>query len=255
VSDLRACAHIINEREYKEAMADLDTAYQTFLEPEQPRRKKKSRRVMLPPPEPQVIEPDRPAHRQLPPAELLGGSPTENITSTSQSALLNAYDVGSGYFAHPNEDIKDENVYNLEPDWAKTFNSSSAPDWIKSRFPDPEAESPLIPSPWLDGGATLWQNVSDNLRNQPDLKKAAQAADSRIDDLQRKLDSMFKKLDDLETTRAESNHLEIILFVLGGIFLLLLIDLLVRQGSHAQMLVTAAGGTLIGGRSRAVWKF
>lgn len=237
-------------------MADIETAYQTFLDPELPRRKKKSKRYMLPPPEPMVIEPDRPAHRPLPPAELLGGEPTENKTSSSPSALLNAYDVANGYFAHPNEDIKDDNVYNLEPDWAKTFNASSAPDWIKSRFPDPEAETPLVPSPWLDGGATLWQHTPDSLKTQPDLKKAAVAADSRIDELQRKLDSMFQKLDDLETTRAESNHLEIILFVLAGIFLLLLIDLLVKQGSQAQMLVSAAGGTLFGGRrSRSVWKF
>lgn len=238
-------------------MADIESAYQTFLDPELPRRKKKSKRFMLPPPEPQVIEPDRPAHRQLPAAELLGGGPTENNKSTSISAMLNAYDVGTGYAAHPNEDVKDENVYNLEPDWAKTFNDSSAPDWIKSRFPDPQAESPLVPSPWLDGGSTLWQHVPDNLKMQPDLKKAATVADARIDELQRKLDSMFQKLDDLETTRAESNHLEIILFVLAGIFLLLLIDLLVKQGSHAQMLVSAAGGTLIGGgrRARSIWKF
>jgi hypothetical protein len=237
-------------------MADIESAYQTFLDPELPRRKKKSKRFTLPPPEPMVIEPDRPAHRQLPPAELLGGGPTQNNTSSSVSALLNAYDVGTGYFAHPNEDIDNQNVYNLEPDWAKTFNDSSAPDWIKSRFPDPQAESPLVPSPWLDGGATLWQHVPDSLKMQPDLKKAGSAADARIDELQRKLDSMFQKMDDLETTRAESNHLEIILFVLAGIFLLLLIDLLVKQGSQAQMLVSAAGGTLFGGRrARFLWKF
>jgi hypothetical protein len=36
--------------------------------------------------------------------------------------------------------------------------------------------------------------------------------------------------------------LEIILFVLGGIFLVFLLDLLVKQGSQAMMLIAAAGG-------------
>ena len=226
-------------------MCSLEEAYEPFSDP--PRnsgfdasKQRKKRRGPLPP-EPQVIEPDRPGHRPLPAAELLGGSPTENRESSSISDMLNAAQSGD-YFPTPSSDVNDENVYNLEPDWAKAFNDSSAPDWIKERMPQRNAEAPLVPSPWLDGASTLWQKIPDSQRTQVNLEGAETAAQSRIDELQRKLDGMFKKLEHLELGRAESNHLEIILFVLGGIFLLLLIDLLVKQGTQAAMYVSVATG-------------
>lgn len=223
-------------------MCSLEEAFQTISEPE-PRnseKRRKKRRAMLPP-EPEVIEPDRPAHRRLPPAELLGGPPTENTESTSISAMLSAAETetNTDYFPHPSNDIKDEAVYRLEPDWTKVFHNDSAPTWIKERMPQRAAESPLIPSPWLDGSPTLWQSVS---KDPQFTKTAAVASDSRIDIMQRRIDDMFKKLEDIDISRSESNHLEIILFVMGGIFLLLLIDLLVKQGTQATMLVAAAGG-------------
>jgi hypothetical protein len=228
-------------------MCSLEEAYETFSDPTGPRnsnedaekKRRKHRRKALLPPEPQVIEPDRPAHRQLPAAELLGGSPTENSESTSISEMLNAAQ-GADYFPHPSSDVNDSTVYNLEPDWAKSFNDNSAPDWIKERMPQRSAETPLVPSPWLDGSSTLWQKIPDATRKQVNLEGAETAAQSKIDELQRKLDTMFKKLEHLELGRQESNHLEIILFVLGGIFLLLLIDLLVKQGTQAAMYVSTA---------------
>ena len=228
-------------------MCSLEEAYETFSDPprntnsEADRKRKKRRRGLLPP-EPQVIEPDRPAHRPLPAAELLGGSPTENTQSTSISEMLNAAQ-GGDYFPHPSSDVDNATVYNLEPDWAKAFNDTSAPDWIKQRMPQRSAESPLVPSPWLDGASTLWQKIPESQKTQLNLEGAETAAQSRIDELQRKIDGMFKKLEHLELGRTESNHLEIILFVLGGIFLLLLIDMLVKQGTQAAMYVaTATGG-------------
>lgn len=196
-------------------------------------KKRKKRRATLPP-EPAVIEPDRPAHRPLPVAELLG-----NETSTSFSEMLNAAESAT-YFPHPSIDVKDENVYKLEPDWAKSFNDDSAPSWIKERMPQRQTEAPLVPSPWLDGANTLWQKIPESMKNTAGLRAAEAAASGRMDEMQKKLDSMFKKLNDLETSRAESNHIEIILFVLGGIFLLLLLDILVKQGTQAAAYVGQA---------------
>lgn len=200
------------------------------------RRKKKKRRALLPP-EPAVIEPDRPAHRPPPPPQLLEGS-----AESAESALLNAYDVSNDYFPHPSSDVDNSSVYNLEPDWAKVFNASSAPDWIKERMPSRNVESPLTPSPWIDGSPTLWQSVPDGLRTQFNLGGAKQTAESRLDDLQRRLDSMFDRLDGMETSRNQNTHLEILLFVLGGLFLLLVIDLLVKQGMQAAYMLATSGG-------------
>jgi hypothetical protein len=205
------------------------------------RSQKKKRRAVLPP-EPAVIEPDRPGHRQLPAAELLGGAPTENTESTSISSMLNAME-SNDYFPHPTVENNDSNVYKLEPDWAKAFDNDSAPSWIKERMPPRYSEAPLIPSPWMDGAPTLWQKVPSAMAHTPGLDAAQNAASSQLDSLQKKLDQMFTKLDALETTRAESNHVEIILFVLGGVFLLLLLDLLVKQGTHVAAYMASAGAT------------
>ena len=235
-------------------MCSLAEAYQTFSEEpsrvlsEDPdRRRKKKRKMLLPPPEATVIEPDRPAHRRHSAAELLSGSPDSNVTSTSISEMLNAAQ-SADYFPHPSSDVDDATVYNLEPDWAKAFQDDSAPEWIKERMPNRAAEQPLVPSPWIDGSATLWQKIPDSMRRQPGLQTASIASDARLDTLQRKLDHMFEKMNAMDSSRAESNHIELILFVLGGLFLLLLIDLLVKQGTQASYLLASAGAPMAGGR-------
>ncbi len=238
-------------------MCSIEEAFQTFEERDSPapsrsREKKKSERrklkeafsnanIRLPPPEPSVIEPDRPAHRQLPPAELLGGGPTENRESTSISQMLNAFD-SEPYFPHPHEDNQQQGLYELGQDWLKAFQTDSAPSWIKERLAPREAEVPLVPSPWMDGAPTLWKKVPSQLQGDPILKEAEIQNTAQLDEMQRKLDSMFQKLDQLEQSRAETNHTEIILFVLGGVFLVFLLDLLVRQGMQATVLVAGAIG-------------
>lgn len=218
------------------------------------RRRKKKRRAL--PPEPAVIEPDRPSHRPLPPAELLTGTP-EEYTNPDPSPMLGGYDIDTS-FPHPSSDIADDKVYNLEPDWAKPFNDTSAPDWIKERMPKRDAETPLIPSPWLDGQPSLWQSVPDGLKTQFDLGGARNmlrgSMEERADALERRLNSMFTKLDDLEAGRLANNHMEILMFILGGFFLLLLLDLIVKQGTQASVLLAAAGGrALYGGGRGLLW--
>ena len=252
------------------SLCSLDEAYGGIIAPVRDRKRKKDRsrvffheteaftnpdptpsmpssfggqRPRLPPPEPEVIEPDRPAHRRLPPAELLGGGPTENNQSSSISEMLNAFDSES-YFPHPHADTGDKNMYMLEPDWSKQFTGEDVPEWMKDRMASRDAEVPLTPSPWLDGGSTLWQRIPASKQGDPMVQEAAVAADSRLDDLQTKFDSMFRKLEDIDRSRAESNHIEILMFVLGGVFLLFMLDMLVKQGTQATMLVAAAGGMM-----------
>ena len=154
--------------------------------------------------------------------------------------MLNAVE-SEEYFPHPSVENSDSNVYKLEPDWATAFQDTSAPSWIKERLPNRNAETPLVPSPWLDGAPTLWQKVPASQATQLDLEGAERKANTGLDELQRKFDSMFQKLEELDSSRAESQHLEIILFILGGIFLLLLLDILVKQGTQAMVLLGQVG--------------
>jgi hypothetical protein len=52
-------------------------------------------------------------------------------------------------------------------------------------------------------------------------------------ELRRRIDDIFTKIERLEISRSESNHSEIILFIMTGIFVLLLLDLLLKQGTRA----------------------
>jgi hypothetical protein len=164
--------------------------------------------------------------------------------------MLNALDADE-HFPHPSIDSGNKNSYMLEPEWATVFNDSPAPSWIKDRMARKEAEAPLIPSPWMDGGSTLWTRVPEDQTIQANIEKVEKKADDSLDVLQRKFDSMFKKLEDLESTRSESQHLEIILFVLGGFFIILLLDMLIKQGNYAMNIIGTAGnvvgGATVGG--------
>jgi hypothetical protein len=244
-------------------MCSIEEAFQTFDDRGSPvrprdrdreRDKKKERRrlkeafsnanMRLPPPEPSVIEPDRPAHQRLPPAELLGGDPTENRESTSISQMLNAYD-SEPYFPHPHSDNQQQGLYELGQDWAKVFQTDSAPSWIKDRLAQREAEVPLQPSPWMDGAPTLWQKIPSTMQGDPILKEAEIKSTAQFDDMQRKLNSMFDRLEEMDQTRAQTNHIEFILFVLGGVFLVFLLFLFVRLGMQATVFVAGAiGGSL-----------
>jgi hypothetical protein len=224
-------------------MCSLQEAFQSMMDTAapavdgMPRRKKK--RTVLPPPEPLVVDPDRPSFKRVAASagELLGGPPP------TQSAMLNAYDYdtsAASYFPNPSNDVDTKDAFLLEPDWTRVFHDTSAPDWIKARLPNRESEVPLEPAAWLDGAATLWANVP-----APVTKAApagAGAGADRIDAMQQRIDSMFKKLEDMEVTRSESNLLEILLFVLGGVFLLLLVDMMVKQGMRATLMLAGSGG-------------
>ncbi len=112
-------------------MCSIEEAFAMFGDEPTARSERKRRKRRLLPPEPAVIEPDRPAHRPKAPAEVLGRRENHDEPFTdTPSAMLSALDVGP-YSPHPSSDVDSETVYNLEPDWTKPFNNTSAPDWIK----------------------------------------------------------------------------------------------------------------------------
>jgi hypothetical protein len=217
-------------------MCSLEEAYTPFSDPPvvAERKQKKKKRYVLPPPEGSQetfasSDPDRPAFRRKVPGELLG----EGFQDAPASPMLSAAPPAPtpSYFPTPSPDSKDPSVYNLDPQWAQMFTDSSAPSWMKDRMPDREAEIPLIPSAWVDGQSTLWENV--NPGSVLNVRGAQSLADQRVDALQRKLDSLFARLEDIDAQKTKGAHLELIMFVFGGFFMLLLLDLVVKQGMAA----------------------
>jgi hypothetical protein len=223
-------------------------------------KSKTKRRSTLPPQEPSVIEPDRPAHREKPAAELLGGTAPRNEHTTSISSyLIGAADPGEDYFPYPSGGGDNEPGFDksfmLEPNWYEQF---------QDRMPSPNTETPPLPGAEVDGYSTLYQRVPSPASRtastranvisaqspqlgQPNTMAASAVnvvqqsnpalqytgSSSNDSDLRKRIDEIFHKLDTLEISRTESNHSEIILFVMTGIFVLLMLDLLLKQGCRA----------------------
>ena len=209
------------------------------------KKKNKTRRPFLPPPEVETIDPDRPGQKPINPERLIG---SKIQFDRSDSPLLSSTNFGSagGDFANaPNPDYENPKEYMLEgSDWNKIFNDSSTPDWLKSRIPVRNTEHSNIIQPWFDGSPTLYEEIPKDWRSgeRRDLQKYDDNQMSKLDELQMRIDNLFAKLEAREYARSEANHTEVILFVLGGIFLLLILDLIVKQGTNASLLIAAAGG-------------
>ncbi len=225
----------------------INEAFQDVMPPSAAPMKRRKKRPALPP-EPFQIDPDRPANR--PPAEV----PTNNPPS-EYSNLLKAVAEDQSYFLH-SQPASTQDEYMLEPDWTKQFEGPSVPPWIKERIAAKDAEIPLKPtvepvSSWMQGG--LYQKVpSEYVAPAPVYPAPAPSytsttsvgsiSDERFLRLESRLDKLFDKLEAVEKNRNESNHIEIILFILGGLFLILMLDLLVKQGTKACIMVAKAGG-------------
>ncbi len=199
---------------------------------------RKKRRAQLPPEEPRVVEPDRPANRPPSAIERLTGA-----ASTRPSQMLNALE-DTEYFPTPSADSADKNVYNLEPDWASVFANLPEPDWITKTSSPPPKQITHSVSPFpVDGMPTLWQDVPKTRQQiAQNFGVESTGAGSRLDSFQQRLDELFQKLETIENTKSDSAIPEVLLFVLGGIFLILLLDILVKQGTQASLLLAAAGG-------------
>jgi hypothetical protein len=204
-----------------------------------PRRHKRS---PLPPQEPSVIEPDRAAHNYKQPAELLGEKPRNDTTTSISSYLIGVNDPGEDYFPYPNgagDEPGFDKSFMLDPNWSDQF---------MDRVPSPKAETPPFPGASVDGYSTLYRRIpppqsnndekrgmvkEEEIKEQHNPTTIMGAAATMSPEIQKRIDEIFSKIDQLEVSRSESNHSEIILFVMTGIFVLLMLDLLLKQGCRA----------------------
>jgi hypothetical protein len=232
-------------------MCSLEEAFPTIdqadmnVEYKSSKKRTKGRRTLLPPPEEGPIDPDRLSKRPIPPERLVG-SKIEFSQSDSPLLSSNSFgSAGSSFATAPDPDYVNPKEYMLEgPDWAKFFNDSSTPEWLRSRIPLRNTEHSNIIQPWFDGSPTLYEEIPKNWRSgeRRDAQKYDDFQSSKLDELQMKIDNLFSRLEERDSARSEANHTEVILFVLGGLFLLLLLDLIVKQGTNASLLIAAAGG-------------
>ena len=203
------------------------------------KKKKSKKRPLLPPPE------------QGP--ELTSTSTTSTTSDTEHWSPPSEQNASwTDFAAAPDPDYFHPDSYMLKaPEWADH-------DWIRKNLPGKNTEMAPTPQPWFDSAPTLWQNIPKDWKGGETRDAASYLQFNRLDELQTRIDSLFARLEDTDRVRSESNHTEVILFILGGLFLLLILDLLVKQGTHASMWIAAANnaassnvmGGFKGGRRR-----
>jgi hypothetical protein len=183
------------------------------------KKKKLKKRPMLPPPE---QEPARP-----PP-------PVQEETWTPPSEASASW---TDFAAAPDPDYFHPDSYMLKaPEWAEH-------DWIQANLPGKNTELAPTPQPWFDSAPTLWQNIPTDWRGGERRDAGSSPQFNRFDEMQSRIDSLFARLESTERGRSESNHTEVILFILGGLFLLLILDLLVKQGTQVSLWMAHTNGS------------
>jgi hypothetical protein len=188
------------------------------------KKKKPKKRPLLPPPE---TGPDLTSSSFIPDRE-------EWSPPSEQSASW------TDFAAAPDPDAFHPDSYMLKaPEWTDH-------DWIRKNLPGKNTELAPTPQPWFDSAPTLWQNIPTDWKGG-ELRDAGSSLQfNRLDELQTRIDSLFARLEETDRVRSESNHTEVILFILGGLFLLLIIDLLVKQGAAASLWMAQRTPSLVG---------
>jgi hypothetical protein len=196
------------------------------------KKKKTKKRPLLPPPE---TGPDLTSSSFIPDREEWS-PPSEQQASWTDFA------------AAPDPDYFHPDSYMLKaPEWTDQ-------DWIQKKLPEKNTELAPTPQPWFDSAPTLWQNIPTDWKGGETRDAGSMQQFNRLDELQSRIDSLFARLQETDRVRSESNHTEVILFILGGLFLLLIIDLLVKQGTTISLAAAANHTSFLnsfrGGRRR-----
>ena len=194
-------------------MCSLEEAF-PITDGGEPKKKKGKKRPLLPPPE---QDPDVP----IPTERFEPESDTWSPPSQSDASWTD-------FAAAPDPDYFHPDSYMLKaPEWADH-------DWIRKNLPGRDSEL-VTPQPWFDSSPTLWQNIPKDWKGGETRDSGSMMQFNRLDEMQHRIDSLFARLESVDRVRSESNHTEVILFILGGLFLLLILDLLVKQGTQISL--------------------
>ena len=114
--------------------------------------------------------------------------------------------------------LPDVSDYRLQPDFLSAFEYAGV---AKAGSTLPKPSSNMYWKPLTAAGETSFTD-----RNTP-------STDYRLDtnDIMKKLDKLWARLDDMNTTSPEQVTSELLMFISSGIFVLFMMDLLVKKGS------------------------
>ena len=113
--------------------------------------------------------------------------------------------------------IPDTSDYRLQPDFLTAFEHAGVAR-AGSTLPNPSANM-------------YWKPLTTSGAQTSFMDKLPPANEYRTDDIMKKLDRLWARLDDMNTSSPEQVTSELLMFISSGIFVLFMMDLLVKKGS------------------------
>jgi hypothetical protein len=159
--------------------------------------------------------------------------PTPKPLNTFSTATMPSY-FGAEPFTNPSEDfmapftnvLNQASGYMLESDFAKSFDEKGFGKSAGVTLPVPE-----LRHRWKQMSADRVESGQVELaRERSDGTRGGESTDLR--NLKAKIDELMARLDDLENRAAGANpQLEMMTFIMTGLFLMFIVDLAVRKSS------------------------
>lgn len=143
--------------------------------------------------------------------------------------------VDEGFTSFTNV-IGDDPGYHLSPDFTSAFDGKGV---------NKASGDEVLPIPSVN---TFWKPLTPGGANTSFFKKlplpggtipvdqAKEAPPYNKEEFFKRLDSIYSRLDDLETKRGDNAQTEVLLFIMSGIFILFSMDLLVRKTGNVRIL-------------------
>jgi hypothetical protein len=129
----------------------------------------------------------------------------------------------------------DQSNYRLEPDFTTAFDTAAGVGRAGSSMPASTLPNPSVNMFWKpltpSGAQTSYIERLPPPGGEYYKPPSRMNGDTSNDDIMRKLDKLWARLDDMNTSAPEQATSEMLMFISSGIFVLFLMDLLVKKGS------------------------
>ena len=137
----------------------------------------------------------------------------------------------SSYFgADPFADyIPNQKDYQLQPDFLASFEQTGLERATGKASVLPDVSSNMYWKPTTPTGAQT--AFIESLPPQKYYRSDISRNDAAMQEVMKRIDTLFARLDDLNTTTPEQMTSELLMFISSGIFVLFMMDLLVKKGS------------------------
>jgi hypothetical protein len=187
-------------------------------------------------------EMDSTSWRQEPFEPLLPIPPKNNTYPSMDESEPSRGRKKKNYFGADSEDsyadyIPDQKDYQLQPDFLASFEQTGLQKATGKASALPAPSANMYWKPFTSGGAqTSFIESLPPAKYQPTQRtvgasNVSSASDVSLQEVMQRMDMLFARLDDLNATTPEQMTSELLMFISSGIFVLFMMDLLVKKGS------------------------